>query len=70
MIYEVVYGDYIEGLEEDFWQILEYYGKDFAEPKKKQLATVGYSQPIPLPPQLINFPQQNEAQNLPLKTSW
>lgn len=35
MIYEV-YGDYIEGLEEDFWQILEYYGKDFAEPKKKR----------------------------------
>jgi len=30
-----VYGDYIEGLEEDFWQILEYFGRDFAEPKKK-----------------------------------
>ena len=34
MIYEV-YGDYIEGLDEDFWQILEYFGRDFAEPKKK-----------------------------------
>lgn len=34
MIYEV-YGDYIEGLDEDFWQILEYYGRDFAEPKKR-----------------------------------
>lgn len=33
MIYEV-YGDYIEGLEEDFWKILEYFGKDFVEPKK------------------------------------
>jgi integrase len=42
MIYEV-YGDYIEGLEEDFWQILEYYGKDFAEPKKKKI------------PQMINY---------------
>jgi integrase len=34
MIYEV-YGDYIEGLEEDLWQILEYFGKDFVEPKRK-----------------------------------
>ena len=34
MIYEV-YGDYIEGLDEDFWLILEYYGRDFAEPKRK-----------------------------------
>ena len=42
MIYEV-YGDYIEGLEEDFWQILEYYGRDFAEPKKKTIpAMINY----------------------------
>jgi integrase len=39
MIYEV-YGDYIEGLEEDFWDILEYYGRDFAEPKKKSIPHV------------------------------
>jgi integrase len=39
MIYEV-YGDYIEGLEEDFWDILEYYGRDFAEPKKKTIPHV------------------------------
>jgi integrase len=42
MIYEV-YGDYIEGLEEDFWQVPEYYGRDFAEPKKKII------------PQMINY---------------
>jgi integrase len=34
MIYEV-YGDYIEGFEEDIWQILKYFGKDFAQPKMK-----------------------------------
>jgi integrase len=32
-IYEV-YGDYIEGLEDDLWKILEYFGKDFVELKK------------------------------------
>jgi integrase len=34
MVYEV-YGDYIEGLEEDYWKILEYMGKDFIQPKGK-----------------------------------
>jgi integrase len=34
MVYEV-YGDYVEGLEEDFWNILEYFGKDFVETKKR-----------------------------------
>lgn len=28
-----VYGDYIEGLEEDAWKILEYFGRDFIETK-------------------------------------
>jgi len=69
MIYEV-YGDYIEGLEEDFWDILEYYGREFADPKKKQSATIGYGQPIPFPQQSIIVPQQNEAPNLPVKTFW
>ena len=63
MIYEV-YGDYIEGLEEDFWDILAYYGRDFAEAKKKLSVTVGYSQTIPFPLQSFNLPQQNEAPNL------
>jgi integrase len=36
MIYEV-YGDYIEWLDEDLCQIMEYFGRDFAEPKKKIL---------------------------------
>ena len=26
--------NYIEGIDEDFWQIPEYYGRDFAKPKK------------------------------------
>jgi len=34
MAYEV-YGDYIEGLEEDYWKILEYMGKDFIQAKGK-----------------------------------
>ena len=69
MIYEV-YGDYIEGLEEDFWLILEYFGSDFVERKTKGLGTVGYSQTIPFPLQPINLPQQNEAPKLPFKTFW
>lgn len=45
MIYEV-YGDYIEGLEEDFWNILEYMGKDFVEPKvKKPLYAINHTEP-------------------------
>ena len=32
MVYEV-YGDYIEGLEDDAWNILEYFGRDFIETK-------------------------------------
>ena len=69
MIYEV-YGDYIEGLEEDFWEILEYFGRDFAQPKMKQSATVGYTQTIPYPLQPLNVPQQYEAPMLPSKTLW
>lgn len=64
MIYEV-YGDYIEGLEEDFWQILEYFGKDFAQPKMKQSATIGYGQVIPYQLQRPDFPQKNEAPAYP-----
>jgi len=37
MIYEV-YGNYVEGLEGDFWDILNYVGKDFAETKKRPVA--------------------------------
>jgi len=48
MVYEV-YGDYIEGLEEDFWNILEYMGKNFVEPKaKKPLYAVDYQHPASL----------------------
>jgi len=42
MIYEV-YGNYVEGLEEDTESILEYYGEDFIRAKKiKNPATYGY----------------------------
>lgn len=33
MIYDV-YGNYIEGMEDDFWDIVNYFGKDFTEAKK------------------------------------
>ena len=65
MIYEV-YGDYIEGLEEDFWQILEYYGRDFAQPKMKASTTMleyQNGQAFVLPYQLpaMMLPEQNKA---------
>jgi integrase len=42
MIYEV-YGNYVEGLEEDTENILEYFGEDFIRNKKKKNpATFGY----------------------------
>ncbi|MBT0654152.1 site-specific integrase [Geomobilimonas luticola] len=68
MVYEV-YGDYIEGLEEDFWLILEYFGRDFVEGKAKQ------------PPHLLAYPgmmvqpgfhqviiEETRSPVLPLKT--
>ncbi len=66
MIYEV-YGDYIEGVEEDFWQILAYYGQDFAQPKMKQ-APIGFY-PTVYPGQVITLPIQ-ETPNLPTRTFW
>lgn len=42
MIYEI-YGNYMEGLEEDTEDILEYFGEDFISAKKKKNpATYGY----------------------------
>lgn len=67
MVYEV-YGDYIEGLEEDFRQILDYFGRDFIEPKRKHLGAVGYSQNIVQLPQQYDFPHQNNAPNLSSNT--
>ena len=37
MVYEV-YGNYTDGLESDFWDIVNYFGKDFIEVKKRPLA--------------------------------
>lgn len=37
MVYEV-YGNYLEGVETDYWDILNYFGKDFVEVKKRPLA--------------------------------
>ena len=61
-----IYGDYIEGLEEDFWLILEYFDQDFAQPKMKQSATIIEYQnkfifPPSIPLQPSNYPLQNEA---------
>jgi len=36
MVYEV-YGNYTDGLESDFWDIVNYFGKDYIEVKKKPL---------------------------------
>jgi integrase len=41
MVYEV-YGDYIEGLEEDYEKILSYFGPDFIQRKTK---TPAYHRP-------------------------
>ena len=35
MAYEV-YGDYVEGLENDRYQILNYFGQDFLDPKQNR----------------------------------
>jgi len=37
MVYEV-YGNYLDGLEGDYWNILNYFGKDFVEAKRKPLS--------------------------------
>ncbi|WP_224982952.1 Arm DNA-binding domain-containing protein [Geomonas agri] len=57
MVYEV-YGDYIEGLEEDIWQILDYFGRDFIEPKKKQAASILAfpGQPLTVPSPVLTLP--------------
>ncbi|AJE03570.1 hypothetical protein [Geobacter pickeringii] len=66
----MVYGDYIDGVEEEFWKILEYFGRDFVEPKRKGWGTVGYTKMIPWPMQPLELPQQNKAPALTLKTFW
>jgi integrase len=40
MVYEV-YGNYVEGLEDDAKEMLDYFGKDFVLPRKKR-------SPVPL----------------------
>jgi integrase len=44
MIYDV-YGDYVEGLEDDYSRILEYFGKDFISSKKRN--------PLALSPSMV-----------------
>jgi integrase len=34
MVYEI-YGNYVDGLESDFWDIMDYFGRDFVEVKRK-----------------------------------
>jgi integrase len=36
MVFEV-YGNYIDGLEKDYWDIINYFGKDYIEVKRKPL---------------------------------
>lgn len=70
MVYEV-YGDYIEGLEEDFWKILEYFGRDFIEPKGKRPPNMpdyqnGSNMVIPV--SYLRLDKATESPALPLKT--
>ncbi|QEM68914.1 tyrosine-type recombinase/integrase [Geobacter sp. FeAm09] len=37
MVYEV-YGNYLDGLEGDYWEIVNYFGKDYIEAKRKPLS--------------------------------
>ena len=66
MVYEV-YGDYIEGLEEDAWKILEYFGRDFIETKAKR---PGYPHGanMVIPVSFLRLDQQTQSPALPLKT--
>jgi len=57
MVYEV-YGNYVDGLEEDASAILDYFGRDFIEPRKKKNpvpfgGSTGYSLGIVQPNYLI-----------------
>ncbi|WP_243372732.1 hypothetical protein [Geotalea sp. SG265] len=38
MVFEV-YGNYLEGIEEDYLDILEYFGRDFVEVKRTPLSS-------------------------------
>jgi integrase len=38
MVYEV-YGHYLNGLEGDYWDIVNYFGKDFIDGKRKPLSS-------------------------------
>lgn len=45
MVFEV-YGNYVEGLEQDVMKILEYFGKDFIAPEVKQHAVITMQQAL------------------------
>ncbi|HJV37087.1 tyrosine-type recombinase/integrase, partial [Geomonas sp.] len=74
MVYEV-YGDYIDGVEEDAWNILEYYGRDFLESKRQRrpnfLGHPGTTTVIPASfLQVVNAAEYHaENPALPLKLS-
>ncbi|WP_223911440.1 site-specific integrase [Geobacter sp. AOG1] len=68
MVYEV-YGDYIEGLEGDFWLILEYFGRDFVERKAKQPAhLLAYPGMMVQPGFHQGISEETRNPALPLKT--
>ena len=70
MVYEV-YGDYIEGLEEDAWKILAYFGRDFIETKTKRpfrLLEYPQSGNMVIPASFLRLEQETESPALPLKT--
>lgn len=71
MVYEV-YGDYIEGLEEDAWKILEYFGRDFLEIKAKKpshLLGYSFSENLVIPASFLRLdnPEDNQTESPDLR---
>lgn len=63
MVFEV-YGNYVEGLEQDAEQILNYFGRDFILPEMKQHAIITMQQAMM--PQLAWQMQQSQQHTYPL----
>ena len=53
-----MYGDYIDGLEDDFMQILEYLGQDFIQQKIKPQIVIDYFMPQNMQQQQVVIPLQ------------
>lgn len=61
MVYEV-YGNYVEGLEQDAPKILEYFGQDFILPEMKQHALISMQQAM-----MQHYVQQMQQSVIPVQ---